>query len=181
MKAKIYNVLGHYIPHETNSCLYGSGKIIKDTHNEDVFAYIIVERYHTLHLKRKDFEEIQINLPDTKNDIKDIVDVYKRYGKYVAVLLVDASLPEQQRKIFFEKALWMNSKLKNINKYPDTLLNLIPVDDKLAVYGDFVLDVVKLDNLIRELFPNIIFSTSMKEIVRMMFGKIGVELIEKLI
>ena len=115
--------------------------------------------------------------------------LYRIYGEYVAVLLIDGS--ERLRYEQLQKLKWLCAKINDFSEYPKELLSLIEVDYLITkIDGDCTIDLFQLDLYLERLYPEYDRhectyqgkeNISICEMIKIIYGRRGVELIESLI
>ncbi len=120
--------------------------------------------------------------------MKTIINSYRKEGKHKAYQLT-VGTPEE-RLITLNKAVWISSKVEDIENCPDDLLNNIPVYNGLALYDECMLNFLELDKFLAQRSPEYnpvahtykkIEGVSIKKAVEFIYGKSGLELIERLL
>jgi len=142
------------------------------------------------HKKTKSFKRIKIEIPETKDNVRDISYFYNLYGKQICLEYLITNNCESWKDHMLNKAIFLSKKLGEdlFSKCPDKLLNIIDFDWRLACFGIWCFDIVETDKKLKQIIPEYDFEkceynekqTSMREMIQRVFGEIGVEVIEKL-
>lgn len=148
MKAKIYKIHGRnlYVPDYRTNYVHGSGKVING-----ILEYTITEKVH-IKIKTKAFTALKIELPKVKDDIHKIMEVYDKYGEYVAALLIKLAQPDW-RLVQVRRINWLRTRIKDFKKYPGELLNLVHIQYDLGLFGFCLFDVFYFDKSLSKIYP----------------------------
>lgn len=170
-----------YIPFDSYSCEV----IVKN--NEKVLEYFVFGKgYKTT----RRFEVINVCIPETKDNIKDIVKYNSLYGKEVCLEYLITNNSTHWKNKIFNEAVMMGEHIgvELIEKCPDVLINLVEYDNDLLQIGICSFNIFKFDKRLEEIIAGYDSrdctwngkTTSMREVLIENFGEISEQMINKL-
>ena len=181
MKTTIYRVGEDILPQQQFGAENGAREV-----NETLEYFIKRNGWK----KTKRFTKEEIELPDTKDDVKDIAECICNYGEDVAYLLITNNA--QWWRVFklnCVKHILNKSTLENIKACDSNILNNLGFDYRLALIGIMAIDIIALDEYLDKIDAqydriNCTYmgtKVSVEEYVTMKYGKPTSSFIAKLL